>query len=80
MEAQTGGLGAEMTGEENRAEVFMRAFDSLSKVEKGVVASRLLDDPELREEVLNLGYKPFCESECSCPRQESRAAGDANEA
>ena len=44
-----------MNGKENRAEVFMKAFDSLSKVEKGLVASRLLDDIELREAVLDIG-------------------------
>ena len=79
MEAQTGGLGAAMSGEENRAVVFMRAFDSLSKVEKGVVASRLLDDPELREEVLNLGLKPCCESDSARPLEESLLPGGANE-
>ena len=52
-----------MNGKENRAEVFMKAFDSLSKVEKGVVAARLLDDPELREEVLDIGGIRGCEKE-----------------
>lgn len=58
-------------GKENRAEVFMRAFESLSKVEKGVVVSRLLDDPELREEVLDIGLKPCCESETTRPLESS---------
>ena len=52
-----------MNGNENRAEVFMKAFDSLSKVEKRIVASRLLDDPELREELLDIGGIRECETE-----------------
>ncbi len=40
-----------MNGKANRAEVFMKAFESLSKAEKRVVVSRLLDAPQLREEV-----------------------------
>ena len=41
----------------------MKAFDSLSKAEKRVVVTRLLDDSELREEVLDIGRARVCETE-----------------
>ena len=68
-----------MNGKANRAEVFLRAFDSLSKPEKRVVISRLLDDPQLREEVLDIGLIEDCDSVTSRPlegRLEDRAANE----
>ena len=41
-------------GRESRAEVFMMALESMSKAEKREVASRLLDYPYLREDVLDI--------------------------
>ena len=41
-------------GRESRAEVFMMALESLSKAEKEQVATRLLDYPFLREDVLDI--------------------------
>ena len=43
-----------MNGKENRAEVFLMALQSLSKVERKMVAARLMDDPYLREDVLDI--------------------------
>ena len=68
-----------MNSKANRAEVFLRAFDSLSKPEKRVVISRLLDDPQLREEVLDIGLIEDCDSVTSRPlegRLEDRVANE----
>ena len=68
-----------MNGKANRVEVFLRAFDSLSKPEKRVVVSRLLDDPQLREEVLDIGHIEDCDSVTSRPlegRLEDRVANE----
>lgn len=43
-----------MNGKENRAEVFLMALQSLSKAERKMVAARLMDDPYLREDVLDI--------------------------
>ena len=43
-----------MNGKANRAEVFLMALQSLSKAEKEVVISRLLDDVEFRENMLDI--------------------------
>ena len=68
-----------MNGKANRAEVFMKAFESLSKAEKRVVASRLLDDPQLREEVLDIGLIRECETEPTYPLEKNLADRGANE-
>lgn len=39
---------------ESRAEVYLMALQSLSKAEKEAVIARLLEDPELREDILDL--------------------------
>jgi len=39
---------------ESRAEVYLMALRSLSKTEKDMVIARLLEDPELREDILDL--------------------------
>ena len=43
-----------MTKTESRAEVFFMAFQSLSEAERRAVAARLLDDPKLREDLLDI--------------------------
>ena len=66
-------------GKENRPEVFMKAFEFLSKAEKRVVISRLLDDPQLREEILDTGHIEDCDSVTSRPlegRLEDRVANE----
>ena len=68
-----------MNGKANRAEVFMKAFESLSKAEKRVVVSRLLDDPQLREEVLDIGLVRECETEPTRPLEKNLADKDASE-
>lgn len=68
-----------MNGKANRAEVFMKAFESLSKAEKRVVVSRLLDDPQLREEVLDIGFVRECETEPTRPLEKNLADRGANE-
>ena len=54
-------------GKESRAEVFMMALESLSKAEKRLVASRLLDYPYLREDVLDIAIIRDREGEPSYP-------------
>ncbi len=39
---------------ESRAEVYLMALQSLSKVEKEAVITRLLEDTKLREDILDL--------------------------
>ena len=68
-----------MNGKANRAEVFMKAFESLSKEEKRVVVSRLLDDPQLREEVLDIGTVRECETEPTRPLEKNLADRGASE-
>ena len=43
-----------MKAVESRAEVYLMAIQSLSKAEKEAVISRLLEDPQLREDILDL--------------------------
>ncbi len=43
-----------MTAVESRAEVFLMALQSLSKAERDAIISRLLDDPKLREDILDI--------------------------
>lgn len=39
---------------ESRAEVFLWALQSLSRAEREAVINRLLEDPELREDILDI--------------------------
>lgn len=39
---------------ESRAEVYLMALQSLSEAEREAVITRLLDDPQLREDILDL--------------------------
>ena len=43
-----------MKAVESRAEIYLMALQSLSKAEKEAVIVRLLEDPELREDILDL--------------------------
>ena len=43
-----------MKSVESRAEVFLMALQSLSKAERKAVAAHLLEDSELREDILDL--------------------------
>ena len=43
-----------MKAAESRAEVYLMALQSLSKAEREAVIARLLDDPALREDILDL--------------------------
>jgi len=43
-----------MKAVESRAEVYLMALQSLSKAEKEAVISRLLEDPNLGEDILDL--------------------------
>lgn len=71
--------GANLSGKESRADVFMMAFDSLSKLEKELVASRLLDDVQLREAVLDIGGVREWEAELDRPLEKNLADGATNE-
>ena len=43
-----------MKAVESRAEVYLMALQSLSGVEREAVITRLLEDPQLREDILDL--------------------------
>jgi hypothetical protein len=43
-----------MKAVESKAEVYLMALQSLSKAEREAVISRLLEDPEVREDILDL--------------------------
>ena len=50
-------------GKENRAEVFLMALQSLSKKERDMVIERILEDPDLRDEVLDMAVIRATEGE-----------------
>ena len=60
-------------GRESRAEVFLMALESFPKDEKRLVASRLLDYPYLREDVLDIAIIRDREGEPSYPIEEAMA-------
>ena len=43
-----------MKAVESKAEIYLMALQSLSKAEREAVIARLLEDPELREDILDL--------------------------
>lgn len=59
-----------MSKVESRAEIFLMAFQSLSKAEKEAVTARLLEDPELREDILDLALIQQRQGEPSRPFRE----------
>ena len=60
-------------GRESRAEVFMMALESFSRDEKKLVASRLLDYPYLREDVVDIAIIRDTEGEESITLEEYMA-------
>ena len=60
----------DMKAVESRAEVYVIALQSLSKSEKEAVIARLLDDPELREDILDLALIRQRQGEPSRPFRE----------
>lgn len=55
---------------ESRAEVYLMALQSLSKSEKEAVIARLLEDPRLREDILDLALIQQRQGEPSRPFRE----------
>ena len=52
---------------ESKAEVFLWALRSLPKTEKEAVISRLLEDPEIREDILDIALIELRKDEPSRP-------------
>lgn len=55
---------------ESRAEVYVMALESLSKAEKKAIIARLLEDAELREDVLDVALMRARTCEPSRPFRE----------
>ena len=55
---------------ESRAEIYLMALQSLSKAEKEAVIARLLDDPKLREDILDIALIRHRQGEPSRPFRE----------
>lgn len=55
---------------EARAEVYLMALRSLSKTERDIVIAHLLEDPELREDILDLALIHQRQGEPSRPFRE----------
>lgn len=55
---------------EATAEVFLLAFRSLPKVERAAVVSRLLADPDFREDLVDIALMAQREAEPSRPYEE----------
>lgn len=55
---------------ESRAEVYFMALQSLSKAEKEAVINRLLEDTDLREDILDLAVIKQRQGETSRPFRE----------
>jgi uncharacterized protein YbaA (DUF1428 family) len=58
---------AVMKAVESRDEVYLMAIPSLSKAEKDAVITRLLEDPQLREDILDLAVMKQRQGEPSRP-------------
>ena len=59
-----------MKAVESKAEVYLMALQSLSKAEKEAVITRLLEDTELREDILDLALIRQRQGEPSRPFRE----------
>jgi len=59
-----------MKAVESKAEVYLMALQSLSKAEKEAVIARLLEDPQLREDILDLAVIQQRQGEPSRPFRE----------
>jgi len=55
---------------ESRAEVYLMALQSLSEAEREAVITRLLEDPQLREDILDLAVVQQRQGEPSRPFRE----------
>ena len=55
---------------ESRAEVYLTALQSLSKTEREMVIARLLEDAQLREDILDLALIQQRQGETSRPFRE----------
>ena len=56
-----------MKAVESRAEIYLMALQSLSKAEKEAVIAHLLEDPQLREDILDLAVIQQRQGEQSRP-------------
>jgi len=56
-----------MKAVESRAEVYLMALQSLSEAEREAVIARLLEDPQLREDILDLALIQQRQGEPSRP-------------
>jgi len=56
-----------MKAVESRAEVYLMALQSLSEAEREAVITRLLEDPQLREDILDLAVIQQRQGEPSRP-------------
>jgi len=63
-----------MKAAESRAEIYLMALQSLSKAEKEAVIARLLEDPQLREDILDLAVIQQRQGEPSRPFRDYLAA------
>lgn len=59
-----------MKAAESRAEVYLMALQSLSKAERETVITRLLEDADLREDILDLALMRQRQGEPSRPFRE----------
>jgi len=59
-----------MKAVESRAEVYLMALQSLSEAEREAVIARLLEDPQLREDILDLAVIQQRQGEPSRPYRE----------
>ena len=62
--------GASANGRESRAEVYLTALQSLSKIEREAVITRILEDPELLEEVIDIALMKERQGDESRPFEE----------
>ncbi len=61
-----------MKATQSRAEIYLMALETLSKVERKAVITRLLEDESLREDILDIALIKRRQGESSRPfRQES---------
>jgi len=59
--------GGQVKAIESRAEVYLMALQSLSEAERKAVVTRLLEDPQLREDILDLAIIKQRQGEPSRP-------------
>ena len=64
-----------MKAAQSRAEIYLMALESLSKVEKEAVITRLLEDDSLRQDILDLALIKQRQGESSRPFRNYLAEG-----